>query len=239
MKIDILAIGVHPDDIELSCSGTLLAQIAKGKKVALLDLTQGELGTRGTPEIRLEEAKAAAKIMGAVSRDNAGLADGFFSHNQENLKKIAVFIRKYRPEIILANALTDRHPDHGRAAKLISDASFIAGLKKVETFDDSGQSQEPWRTKAVYHYIQDHHLEADFVVDISEYMDKKMECILAFKSQFFDPNSKEPKTPISGEEFMDYQKARCATYGRPSGFRYAEGFNVSRTIGVKDIFDLI
>ena len=239
MKLDILAIGVHPDDIELSCAGTLLSHIDQGKKVGLLDLTQGELGTRGTPEIRMQEAQEAAKIMGALVRENAGMADGFFTHNQDNLKKIAVYIRKYRPEIILANAITDRHPDHGRASKLISDASFIAGLRKVETFDAQGQAQTAWRTKVIYHYIQDRHLEADLVVDISKYMDKKMECILAFKSQFYNPNSKEPHTPISGKSFMDYQRARAATYGRATGLEYAEGFNVERTIGVKNLFDLI
>ncbi len=239
MKLDILAIGAHPDDIELSCAGTLIGQIEKGKKVGLLDLTRGEMGTRGTPEMRLEEANAAAKIMGALVRDNAGMRDGFFTHNEENLKKIAFYIRKYQPEIILANAITDRHPDHGKAAKLISDAGFVSGLKKVEILDEQGEPLKPWRAKVMYHYIQDRHLVPDFVVDVTDQMDKKMECILAFKSQFYDPNNKEPNTPISGKDFLDYQRARCATYGRASGLTYAEGYNVQRTIAVEDIFSLI
>jgi len=239
MKVDILAIGAHPDDIELSCAGTLIGQIKKGKKVALLDLTRGEMGTRGTPEMRLEEANEAARIMGATVRENAGMRDGFFAHNEDNLKKIAFYIRKYQPEIILANALTDRHPDHGRAAKLISDAGFVSGLKKVKIKDGNGNDLAPWRARVMYHYIQDRHLVPDFVVDITEQMDQKMECILAFKSQFYDPKNKEPNTPISGKDFMDYQRARCATFGRASGLTYAEGFNVQRTMAVEDIFSLV
>lgn len=238
MKLDILAIGVHPDDVELSCSGTLLKAIGQGKKVGLLDLTRGELGTRGNAEIRETEATASAKLMGALVRENAKMDDGFFKHNRKNILKIVRFIRKYQPEIILANALTDRHPDHGRAAKLTSEASFIAGLAKVATFDDHGKEQERWRTRAVYHYIQDQHLEPDFVIDITPYMDKKMELILTFKSQFYNPDSKELDSPISSLNFLESIKAKNRVFGRPAGVDFAEGFNVERSPGVKDLFDL-
>ena len=238
MKLDILAIGVHPDDVELSCSGTLLKAIDQGKKVGLLDLTRGELGTRGNAKIRKEEAESAAKMMGALVRENAKMADGFFKHSKKNILKIVRVILKYQPEIILANALDDRHPDHGRASKLTSDACFVAGLAKVETFDNEDVVQERWRPKAVYHYIQDYHLEPDFVVDITPYIDKKMELIMAFKSQFYDPNSKELDSPISSLNFMESIKAKNRVFGRPIGVDFGEGFNVERTIGVKDLFDL-
>jgi len=239
MKLDILAIGVHPDDVELSCSGTLLKAIDQGKKVGLLDLTRGELGTRGNAEIRAQEASTAAKLMGALVRENVGMADGFFSHTRESLIKIARVIRKYQPEIILANALEDRHPDHARAAKLTSDACFIAGLTKVESVDNEGNTQERWRARAIYHYIQDHHLKPDFVIDITPYIDQKMELIMTFKSQFYDPNSKELDSPISSINFMESIKAKNRVFGRPIGVDFGEGFNVERTPGVKDLFDLI
>ena len=238
MKLDILAIGAHPDDVELSCSGTLLRHIAQGKTVGLVDLTRGELGTRGTAEIRDAEAAEAAKLMGAAIRINLQMADGFFEHSPENLKSIAQVVRSYQPDIVLANALSDRHPDHGRAAKLISDACFIAGLIKVPTYDETGQPQDRWRPKAVYHYIQDHNLVPDFVVDITNYIDRKIELIMAFKSQFYDPESTEPDSPISSLEFIEFLKAKARTYGRPAGFEFAEGFNVARTIGVKDLYEL-
>ena len=238
MKLDILAIGVHPDDVELSCSGTLLKAIDQGKKVGLLDLTRGELGTRGNAKIRKEEAESAAKMMGALVRENTKMADGFFKHSKKNILKIVRVIRKYQPEIILANALDDRHPDHGRASKLTSDACFVAGLAKVKTVDNEGVVQERWRPKAVYHYIQDYHLEPDFVVDITPYIEKKMELIMAFKSQFYDPNSKELDSPISSLNFMESIKAKNRVFGRPIGVDFGEGFNVERTIGVKDLFDL-
>ncbi len=238
MKLDILAIGVHPDDIELSCSGTLLHHIALGHKVGLLDLTRGELGSRGTAETRDEEAADSARIMGALVRENLRMADGFFTHNEENMRSIAQVIRKYQPEIILANALSDRHPDHGRAAKLVNDACFISGLLKVETTDGDGKPQKHWRPKALYHYIQDHNLEPDFVVDISPYIDKKEELILAFKTQFYTPGQTGPKTPISGKDFFEFLRAKARTYGRHAGYDYGEGFNVSRIPGVRDLFDL-
>jgi bacillithiol biosynthesis deacetylase BshB1 len=237
MKLDILAIGVHPDDIELSCSGTLLSHIAQGKTVGLLDLTMGELGTRGSGELRYDESMKAAMVMGAKIRENLRMRDGFFEHNEKNILKIVQIIRKYQPEIVFANAISDRHPDHGRAAKLTADACYLSGLLKVKTYMD-GELQEKWRPKAIYHYIQDHNLKEDFVVDISEFIDQKMDCIMAYGSQFFDPDSKEEKTPISGQDFLDFIKAKNRTYGRPAGFEYAESFTVNRTIGVKNVFDL-
>ncbi|MEN0003668.1 MAG: bacillithiol biosynthesis deacetylase BshB1 [Bacteroidota bacterium] len=243
MKVDILAIGVHPDDVELSCSGTLLRHIAQGKIVGLVDLTRGELGTRGTAEIRDQEAQAAAKLMGAAFRVNLGMADGFFQHNPDNIKKIIQVIRTYQPDIILANALGDRHPDHGRAAKLTADACFYAGLVKIPTYGSNGQLQERWRPKALYHYIQDRNLEPDFVVDITPYIDQKMELVKAFRSQFYVPDAEEYKeelsSPISSKSFMDFLKAKGAAYGRAANFDYAEAFNVDRTIGVTDLFDLV
>ncbi len=238
MKVDILAIGVHPDDVELSCSGTLLKMIDQGKTVALVDLTRGELGTRGSGELRTQEALAAAKVMGISIRENLDIRDGFFKYTDENLLKIAKVIRKYQPEIVLANAVSDRHPDHGRASKLTSDACFLAGLLKIEILDEKGKAYDRWRPKAVYHYIQDHHLTPDFVVDITEYMDKKMESIFCYKSQFHNPDSNEPESPISSENFIESVKAKCRVYGRPLSYDFAEGFTVERTIGVESLFDL-
>ena len=249
IKLDILAIGAHPDDVELSCSGTLLRQISIGNSVGLLDLTLGELGTRGNAQIRTEEAMTAAKMMGALVREQLDLEDGFFAHNRNNLLKIIRIIRKYRPEIVLANAVEDRHPDHGRAAKLTAEACFLSGLRKIETLDtvDAGNpdafakgiQQAAWRPKAVYHYIQDRSLKPDFAIDISDFLDKKFELIMAYKSQFYDPNNSEPMTPISSQSFLDALRGKDSVYGRYMGVAYAEGFNVARTIGVKDLFDLI
>lgn len=236
-ELDLLAIGIHPDDVELSCSGTLLRHIAQGKTCGILDLSQGELGTRGSAELRLKEAAAAAKILGISVRENLGLADGFFRNDVESQRKIIVKLRQYRPKIVLCNAVSDRHPDHGRAAQLVSEACFYAGLRRIETELD-GKAQEAWRPKAVYHYIQDRQLQPDLVVDVTDYVDKKMEAILAFSSQFFDPNSKEPRTPISGPEFLEHVKSKMMVFGRDIGVPYAEGFNVERTPGVKDLFDL-
>ncbi len=238
MKLDILAIGVHPDDVELSCSGTLLSHIDKGYKVGLLDLTLGELGTRGNAEIRTQEAMASAHLMGALVREQLDMADGFFSHNQENLVKIIRVIRRYCPNVILANAVQDRHPDHGRAAKLIADACFLSGLIKIETFEDNGVPQAAWRPQNVYHYIQDRVLKPDFAVDISPYINKKFELIMAFKSQFFDPFSSEPVTPISSKDFLDSIRGKDAVYGRYIGVSYAEGYTVNKVIGVSNLFDL-
>ena len=241
-KVDILAIGVHPDDIELGCSGTLLRHIHQGRSVGLLDLTRGELGTRGSAAIRAKEAAESARIMGASFRLNAEMADGFFQYTMENVLKIVSFIRSCQPEIVLANAINDRHPDHGRAAKLTADACYYSGLAKIETKDQEGNLQERWRPQAVYHYIQDYNLEPDFVVDISPFIDKKFELIKAFSSQFYVPAAteyeQELQSPISSKQFMDFLKAKTATYGRPAGFDHGEGFCANRPPGIKDLFDL-
>lgn len=234
MKLDILAIGVHPDDVELGCSGTILKHIEMGKKVGVLDLTHGELGSRGSGELRLEEAKKSAKILGIVCRENLGLADGFFKNDKESKLKIIEVIRKHQPDVILANSIEDRHPDHGRAAKLVSEACFYSGLIKIET-NLNGQKQAAWRPKAVYHYIQDKQLIPDFVVDVSGYVDIKMQSILAYSSQFYNPNSNEPETPISSKTFLDFVKARMQDNGRAISVQYAEAYCVARPIGVDDI----
>ncbi|MFK7935745.1 MAG: bacillithiol biosynthesis deacetylase BshB1 [Saprospiraceae bacterium] len=243
MKVDILAIGAHPDDIELSCAGTLIREIARGKTVGLLDLTQGELGSRGSAEIRLQEAAAAAEIIGAKFRKNLAMPDGYFEYSRENMNAIIQVIRYCQPEIVLANALDDRHPDHGRAAKLISDACFFSGLLKIKTADDNGKAQAKWRPRAVYHYVQDRQLIPDFVVDITDHIDQKMESILAYRSQFHLPDAKEyaneAKTPISGADFMEFIKSKNRVFGRSVQFDYAEGYQVGRIPAVDSIFDLI
>ena len=237
MKVDILAFAAHPDDIELSASGTLMQQIALGKTVAIVDLTQGELGSRGTIETRYSEAAEASTIMGISARNNLKLADGFFEQNEQTLRLIIEQIRCFQPEIVLANAIEDRHPDHAKASKLVSEACFLAGLRKIET-SYNGATQEPHRPKVVYHYIQDHFIKPDFVVDVTPFLDRKIEAIKAYKTQFFDPNSLEPATPISGEEFFDFIKGRMLQFGRSIGVKYAEGFTVERPIGVKNLVAL-
>lgn len=238
MKLDILAIGVHPDDVELSCAGTILKHIELGKTVGILDLTLGELGTRGNATIRTQEAMRAASILGVSVREQLNMADGFFENNETNQRLIIEVIRKYQPELILCNAISDRHPDHGRAAKLTTDSCFYSGLLKVETKENT-TTQKPWRPKAVYHYIQDNFIEPDFVIDVTAYNDKKMESIMAYSSQFFDPNSKEPQTPISSKNFIDYINAKARLFGRSINVDFAEGFTVNRYIGVNNLFDLV
>ncbi len=238
MKIDILVFSAHPDDAELNCSGTIAKHIAAGKKVGIIDLTQGELGTRGTAEVRKKEAEKSAKILGLSIRENLGFADGFFVNDKEHQLAVIAKIRQYRPEIVLANSVTDRHPDHGRAAKLISDSCFYSGLLKIVT-EHEGKKQQLWRPKAVYHYIQDYSIEPDFVVETSDFFEIKKKAILCFTSQFYDPNSKEPETPISSKDFLNFVKARDIHFGRPIGAKYAEGFTVNRSIGVNDLFNLI
>ena len=242
MKLDILAIGAHPDDVELCCAGTLMKHIDLGYKVGIIDLTQGELGTRGTGELRLQEAQDAAEILGITIRENLGMADGFFKNDREHQMQLIQMIRKYQPEIVLANAIHDRHIDHGKASKLISDACFLSGLIKIPTYDN-GQLQDRWRPKTVYHYIQDRLIDPDFVVDITPYMDKKMQSVLAYRSQFFnesyEKNEEELQTPISGQDFFEFLKARARGMGRAIGAEYAEGFTVERTMGVKNLFDLL
>ena len=236
-KLDILAFGVHPDDVELSCAGTLMKHIAQGKKIGIIDLTQGELGSRGTAHTRMEEANSASVVMGVSLRNNLKMADGFFEVNEKNKRLIIEQIRKYQPEIVLCNAISDRHPDHGRAAMLVSEACFLSGLVKVETEVD-GMQQKAFRPKSVYHYIQDVFIKPDFVVDVTEFVDRKIEAIRAYKTQFYDPNSKEPQTPISGKEFFDFVKGRMMQFGRPIGVEFAEGFTVEREPGVNNLFDL-
>ena len=214
-----------------------MKHIAQGKKVGVLDLTKGELGSRGSAELRIVEANNSAKILGVSVRENLGYADGFFSNDKEHKLGIIKMIRKYQPDIVLANASIDRHPDHGRASQLISEACFYSGLLKIETEDD-GKNQAQWRPKAVYHYIQDRYIKPDFVVDVTPFASKKMEAIMAFSSQFFDPNSTAPKTPISGEEFLNSVKARMIALGRDINVDYAEGFTVERVIGVDDLTEL-
>ena len=237
MKLDILAIGVHPDDIELGCAGTILKHIAAGKKVGVLDLTQGELGSRGSGALRLVEAENSAKILGLSARENLGFADGFFRNTEENQIEIIKILRKYQPDVVLCNAPKDRHPDHGRASQLVSEACFYSGLVRIETKLD-GNNQDLWRPKAVYHYIQDRFLKPDFVVDVSDFVDQKIEAIMAFSSQFYNPESELPETPISSKKFMNFITARMADFGRDISVDYAEGFTVDRVIGVEDITQL-
>lgn len=225
MKVDILAFGAHPDDVELSAAGTILKHIKLGKKVGIVDLTRGELGTRGTAAIRAKESAASAKILGIAFRENLKMADGFFTNDKKHQLAIIKKLRQYQPDVVLANAIEDRHPDHGRAAKLIADACFLAGLIKIST-SINGKKQQPWRVKALYHYIQYRKLKADFAVDISAHMDKKMEAIKSFHSQFYDPSSKEPSTLISSPQFLEYVKKREAEYGQMLQVQYAEGYNV-------------
>jgi bacillithiol biosynthesis deacetylase BshB1 len=236
-QIDILAFGAHPDDVELSAGGTLLRHRALGKTIGIVDLTEGELGTRGTVETRYAEAKKAAEILGLTLRTNLQLADGFFQHNESSLMKVIEVIRAYRPKIVLTNAITDRHPDHGRAAKLVSEACFLSGLSKIKS-SYNGINQEAHRPNAVYHYIQDRFQKPDFVVDISPYVDQKLAAIAAFQTQFWNPESIEPSTPISSKEFINYITASMQVHGRSIGVAYAEGFNVERQIGVSNLFDL-
>jgi len=241
MKLDLLAFGAHPDDIELSCAGTLLIEKNNGKKVGIVDLTQGELGTRGTAEVRKEEAKNSAVILGADIRENLEMADGFFKNDEENQRKIITVLRKYRPEIILCNAPDDRHPDHGRSADLVNDAAFLSGLIKIETKDDLGNKQEIWRPKYVFNYIQDLYFKPDFVIDISNVFDKKIEAIDAFSTQFYNPNAsdKEPQTYISSPEFLESVINRAKMYGKMIGVKYAEGFLSKKMIGMKTFDALI
>lgn len=237
MKLDILAFGAHPDDVELGCSGTILKEVSLGKKVGIVDLTRGELGTRGSAEIRDEEAKAAANILGVSVRENLNMRDGFFVNDEKHQLEIIKMIRKYQPEIVLCNAINDRHIDHGKGSKLVSDACFLSGLMKIETVLD-GQVQKAWRPKVVYHYIQWKNIEPDFVVDITGFTDKKIEAILAYSSQFYDPNSKEPESPISSKNFLESLNYRSRDLGRLTGVEYAEGFTVERYLAVNSLGDL-
>ncbi|MDT0645225.1 bacillithiol biosynthesis deacetylase BshB1 [Zunongwangia sp. F260] len=238
MKLDILAVGSHPDDVELSCSGTIAKEVDRGKKVGILDLTRGELGTRGTAETRDKEAADAAKILGVKMRHNLEFSDGFFVNNTSHQLEIIKILRKYKPEIVLCNSVEDRHIDHGKGAKLVSDACFLSGLRKIETYHEKVK-QEAWRPKHVFHYIQWKNLEPDFVVDISGYMDIKMAAVKAYKTQFFDAESKEPQTPISSSNFLESITYRARDLGRLINKEHAEGFIVERHVAVDSVFDLI
>ncbi|OBQ52831.1 bacillithiol biosynthesis deacetylase BshB1 [Tamlana sp. s12] len=237
MKLDILAIGAHPDDVELGCGATIAKEVAQGKKVGVVDLTQGELGTRGTAETRKVEAANAAKILGISVRENLGFSDAFFVNDQAHQLEVIKMIRKYKPEMVLCNAIDDRHIDHGKASKLVSDACFLSGLTKIETTLD-GFLQEAWRPKFVYHYIQWKNIEPGVVVDVSGFIDKKMEAVLAYKTQFFDPKSKAPETPISSKNFTDSVIYRARDLGRLIGTEHGEGFTVERYPAVSSLFDL-
>ena len=240
IKLDILVMAAHPDDAELSCSGTILAAIAQGKKVGIVDFTRGELGTRGTPEIRLQESADASQIMGLHARENLELADGFFQNDQESQLKLIQVIRRYQPDIVLANALEDRHPDHGKGARLAIDACFLAGLRQITTIDSLTQAaQIAWRPKHLFHYIQDRYLEPDFVIDISAHWDTKEKAIRAFKSQFFDPSSVEPMSYISSPEFLKFIEARSREMGHKIGVTYGEGFQSQRMMGLRDFSALL
>tara|TARA_R110000868_G_scaffold145181_4_gene365282 strand:- start:67273 stop:67995 length:723 start_codon:yes stop_codon:yes gene_type:complete len=240
MKLDILAFGAHPDDVELGAGATIAKEVANGKKVGIVDLTRGELGTRGSAEIRDKESAAAAKILGVAVRENLEFADGFFINDKEHQFVIIRMIRKYRPEIVLCNAIDDRHIDHGKGSSLVSDACFLSGLIKIDTkFDGDDNWQDAWRPKHVYHYIQWKNIKPDFVVDVSGYISKKTEAIMAYSSQFFDPKSNEPETPISSRNFTDSINYRSRDLGRLIGVEYGEGFTTERYVAVKNLGDLI
>lgn len=238
MKLDILAFAAHPDDVELSCAATLHKAVKAGKKVGVVDFTEGELGTRGTPESRKEEAARSAEILGLSVRENLGFADGFFKVDKAHQLAVIQMIRKYQPDIVLANAVDDRHSDHGRASFLAKESCFLSGLLKVETTYD-GKKQDPWRPRAVYHYIQSIPIEPDFIVDVSEEWEVKMNSVKAFKTQFFDPKSDEPETYISNPRFMEMINSRGVHYGHEIGVKYGEGFTVERKVGVDDITSLL
>jgi N-acetylglucosamine malate deacetylase 1 len=239
VKLDILVFAAHPDDAELGCSGTILAHIAKGLKVGIVDFTVGELGTRGSGELRLIEAESAKNILGLSIRENMGFRDGFFVNNEAHQLKLIEIIRKYQPEIVLANAPDDRHPDHGKGSKLATEACFFSGLSKIQTFDKEGNSQTHWRPKNLFYYIQDKYIEPDFVIDVTEFWDKKVESIKAFKSQFYDPTSSETPSYISSLDFFNFLEGRARHLGHPAGFTFGEGFIKSRSFGVNNLFSII
>ncbi|MBN8825373.1 MULTISPECIES: bacillithiol biosynthesis deacetylase BshB1 [unclassified Spirosoma] len=238
MTVDVLAIAAHPDDVEMTCAGTVLSLIAQGKTVAVVDLTRGELGTRGTPEIRAQEAAEGARIMQLSARENMGFRDGFFRNDEEHQLALIPLIRQYRPQLILTNTPDDRHPDHGRASELVADACFYSGLRQIKTIGKDGQPQEAHRPVLVYNFIQDRSLKPDFVVDITPYWDQKLAAIQAYKSQFFNPDSDEPQSYISGEPFMKFLEARTREHGHMIGAEFGEGFISRRMLGVNDLFAL-
>jgi bacillithiol biosynthesis deacetylase BshB1 len=239
MKLDVLAVGSHPDDVELGCSGTLIKEIKKGKKVGIVDLTQGELGTRGTIETRYSEAADAAKIMGIAVRENLKMRDGFFKNDEEHQMQVVKALRRYRPEIVIANILEDRHPDHGRGGWLLYDACFLSGLRQVKTADENGREQEKWRPKMLLHYIQDRFYEPDLIIDISDVWEQRMEAVRAYKTQFYDPASKEPQSYLSNPEFIEALGARARLLGKRIGVKYGEGFLSKKNIGINGLDSLV
>lgn len=239
MKLDILAIGSHPDDVELGCSGTLISEIKRGKKVGIIDLTQGELGTRGTIETRYQEAADSAKIMGVAVRENLKMRDGFFRNDEAHQMQLIQVIRKYQPEIVIGNILEDRHPDHGRAGWLIYDACFFSGLRQIKTLDANGGEQEKWRPKMLLHYIQDRFYEPDIIIDVSAVWEQRMEAVKAFRTQFLPDGSNDPQTYISSPEFMEALTARARSLGKRIGVKYGEGFVSKKNIGLRNLDALI
>lgn len=238
MKLDILAIGAHPDDVELGCGATLAKEISLGKSVGILDLTRGELGTRGSAEIRDMESANAAKILNVKIRENLAFADAFFTNDKVHQLQIIKMIRKYRPKIVLCNAIDDRHIDHPKGSKLVSDACFLSGLRRIETLLE-GKKQEHWRPQQVYHYIQWKHIKPDFVVDVSDFINIKLQAVKAYESQFYKPNSNEPESPISTKNFIDSVLYRAQDLGRLTGVKYAEGFTAERYVAIKSLDKLI
>jgi bacillithiol biosynthesis deacetylase BshB1 len=238
MKLDIVAFGVHPDDVELCCSGTLMVEIKRGKKAGIIDLTRGEMGTRGTAETRKVEAEKAAEIMGIHVRENLGMRDCFFENDEVHRLQVIQKIRQYRPDVVFCNAVEDRHPDHGRAAALVKESCFLSGLIKIKTSLDGAQ-QEAWRPKLVMHYIQDRYLQPDFVVDITEMYERKMKAVLAYATQFYNPELNEPETYISTPAFMESIESRNKIFGRMIGVEYAEGFMSDQMPGVRSVYDLL
>lgn len=239
MKLDILVFAAHPDDAELGCGGTIALEISKGKKVGIVDLTAGEMGTRGTPEIRLQEAENAAKILGISARENLHFRDAFFTDDEDHQKQIVSMIRKYQPEIVLTNAIEDRHPDHAKASKLVAKSCFLAGLKRLET-QENGTLQEAWRPTNIYFFVQSNYISPDFVVDISDFWDIKIESVLAYKTQFYDPlQAGKDETFISSPQFLKLVESRGIEYGSAIRVKYGEGFTTDKQLGIKDLFDLI
>jgi bacillithiol biosynthesis deacetylase BshB1 len=239
MKLDILALGAHPDDVEMSAAGTLLAAAAVGKTIGIVDFTRGELGTRGTPETRAAEAATASKILGLSARENLGLPDGFFRNDREHQLPLIAALRRYQPEVVLCNAITDRHPDHGRAAQLAVDACFLSGLRMIETLDENGQPQAAWRPRVVYHYIQDRMILPAFVVDITAQWPGKWASIQAYNTQFFNPDLQAPQTYLSSPEFGRFMEARAREFGHLIGVEFGEGYTVARPVGVRQVTDLL
>ncbi len=239
MKLHLLVLAAHPDDAEMSCGGTMASEIAHGRTVGILDFTRGELGTRGTPETRLQEADEAARVLGVHVRHNLGFRDGFFRNDEEHQRRLIPYLRRYQPDLIIANAIDDRHPDHGRAAALAVDACFLSGLRQISTLDPvDGTPQEPWRPRQLFHYIQDRYLKPDVTVDISAHWQTKLASIQAYRSQFFDPASAEPASYISSKEFIEFLKARWQEYGHAIGAEFGEGFTSYRQVGAGSLFDL-